>query len=104
MDLCRDTSRILNTDAPRQAALVKKPARSEWAPKSVALISSLEELRRSEHLQDGDTPSIQASGIVSNGRRIGLQRRWCGRRPKCRAAIDRHIGPTLERRAAARPL
>ena len=36
IDLCRDTSRILNTDAPRRAALVRKPERSECAPKSVA--------------------------------------------------------------------
>jgi hypothetical protein len=37
MLLCRDTSRILNTEAPRRAALVRKPARREWAPKSAAL-------------------------------------------------------------------
>jgi hypothetical protein len=29
IDLCRDTSRILNTDAPRRVALVKNPLRSE---------------------------------------------------------------------------
>jgi hypothetical protein len=29
MDLWRDTSRILNTEAPRRAALVRKPLRSE---------------------------------------------------------------------------
>ena len=28
-DSCRDTSRILKTDAPRRAALVRKPLRSE---------------------------------------------------------------------------
>jgi hypothetical protein len=27
IDLCRDTSRILNTQAPRRVALVRKPAR-----------------------------------------------------------------------------
>jgi hypothetical protein len=32
MHLCRDTSRILNTDAPRRAALVRNPARSESEP------------------------------------------------------------------------
>src|SRR5215468_10042800 len=32
MLLCLDTSRILNTEAPRRAALVKNPLRSEWAP------------------------------------------------------------------------
>jgi hypothetical protein len=36
IDLCRDTSRILNTEAPRRAALVRKPARRECAPKSAA--------------------------------------------------------------------
>jgi hypothetical protein len=40
MLLCRDTSRILNTEAPRRAALVRKPARKEWAPKSDALSAS----------------------------------------------------------------
>jgi hypothetical protein len=33
-DFARETSRILNTDAPRRAALVRNPARREWAPKS----------------------------------------------------------------------
>jgi hypothetical protein len=32
--LCRDTSRILNTQAPRRAPLVRNQGRSEWAPKS----------------------------------------------------------------------
>jgi hypothetical protein len=39
MLLCRDTSRILNTLAPRRAALVRNPARKECAPKS-ALVGS----------------------------------------------------------------
>jgi hypothetical protein len=33
----RLTSGILNTEAPRRAALVRKPARNEWAPKPEAL-------------------------------------------------------------------
>ena len=41
IDLCLDTSRILNTDAPRRAALVRKPDRSECAPKSVAFQPNL---------------------------------------------------------------
>ena len=40
MLLCCDTSRILKTEAPRRAALVRKPARSEWAPKSAGLSPS----------------------------------------------------------------
>src|SRR5262249_1930750 len=32
IDLCRDTSRILNTRAPRRATLVRNPTRSEWPP------------------------------------------------------------------------
>jgi hypothetical protein len=31
MDLCRLTSRILKTEALRRAALVRNPARREWA-------------------------------------------------------------------------
>jgi hypothetical protein len=37
MDLCRETSRILKTDAPRRAALVRKPLRRLWALKSATL-------------------------------------------------------------------
>lgn len=36
MLLCLDTSRILNTEAPRRAAEVRKPERRLWAPIVVA--------------------------------------------------------------------
>lgn len=54
-------SRILNTEAPRRAALVRKPARSEWAPKSVAF-------RLQAYVRDADLFRDNAGA----GQRIGI--------------------------------
>src|SRR4029450_6162636 len=45
MVLCRKIARILKIDAPRLAAEVRKPARSECAEKSVSLKPELPDVR-----------------------------------------------------------
>jgi hypothetical protein len=72
--LCRLTSRILNTEAPRRAALVRKPARGEWAPKSAAL-----------------------SPIRNHGRAIAAVEAHCG-------AGVRYLMPARVRRRVKSPL
>jgi hypothetical protein len=60
MLLCRDTSRILNTVAPRRAAPVRKPALRECAPKS-AVFSPIAYSTQSAHFC---TSSLEPHGIT----------------------------------------
>jgi hypothetical protein len=62
MDLCRDTSRILNTEAPRRAALVRNPARRGWAPKSVAKTMGIYRIQRRVMVPAADHQSLLTGG------------------------------------------
>src|SRR6266511_5482107 len=65
MVLCRKIARILKIDAPRLAAEVRKPARSECAEKSVSLKPELPDVRLHDQAHGLMVQPIQFDNAVA---------------------------------------
>src|SRR6266545_615824 len=72
MVLCRKIARILKIDAPRLAAEVRKPARSECAEKSVSLKPELPDVRLHDQAHGLMVQPIRHHALIL---RVGYNRR-----------------------------